>query len=113
LGGLIRKAQTLGGYDSNADISLETVKWKAIYHFSKIAGTYEPLALPIHLYHFYAADCERVSPLQVDRVGGWRERLPDLAIRSISIPGGHVSMMADVNNRKHLAEAINRALLQR
>lgn len=113
LGGLIRKAQTLGGYDSNADISLETVKWKAIYHFSKIAGTYEPLALPIHLYHFYAADCERISPLQVDRVGGWRERLPDLAIRSISIPGGHVSMMADVNNRKHLAEAINRALLQR
>jgi predicted secreted protein len=45
-------------------------------------------------------------------VDGWRERLPDLAIRSISVPGGHLSMMADASNRKHLAEAFNRALFQ-
>ncbi|WP_237882565.1 non-ribosomal peptide synthetase [Pseudomonas sp. PGPR40] len=111
-GELIRKAQDLGGYDLNADISLETVKWQAVYQFSQIAGAYKPAPLPINLYHFYAADRERASLPHVDMVGGWRERLPDLAIRSISVPGGHLSMMADVSNRKHLAEAFNRALLQ-
>ncbi|WP_338581897.1 amino acid adenylation domain-containing protein [Pseudomonas sp. MAG733B] len=109
-GKLIRKAQELGGYDLNADISLETVKWQAIYQFSQIAGAYKPVPLPINLYHFYAADRERSSLPRVDMVGGWRERLPDLAIRSISVPGGHLSMMADVSNREHLAEAFDRAL---
>ena len=108
---LIKKAQDLGGYDLNADISLETVKWQVIYHFSHIAGAYRPSPLPINLYHFYAADHERTPLLQVDMVGGWRELLPDLAISSVSIPGGHGSMMEDVSNRIHLAEAINRALL--
>ncbi|TBN32824.1 amino acid adenylation domain-containing protein, partial [Pseudomonas sp. BGI-2] len=107
---LIRKAQNLGGYDLNADPSLETVKWQAIYHFSKIAGAYIPSPLPVNLYHFYAADREKTPLPRVDMVGGWRELLPDLAISSVSIPGGHVSMMEDVSNRKHLAEAINRAL---
>jgi thioesterase domain-containing protein len=112
LGGLIKKAQDLGGYDLNADSSLETVKWQAIYHFSQIAGAYEPLPLPNNLYHFYAADRESANLPQIDMVGGWREILPDSAISSISIPGRHVSMMADVSNRKHLAEALSRALLQ-
>jgi amino acid adenylation domain-containing protein len=111
-GELISKAQDLKGYDLKADISLETVKWQAIYQFSQIAGAYKPLALPINLYHFYAADREPASLTQVDMVDGWRERLPDLAVRSISVPGGHLSMMTDVSNRKHLAEAFNRALLQ-
>jgi thioesterase domain-containing protein len=108
---LIKKAQDLGGYDLNADLSLEIVKWQAIYHFSHIAGAYKPSPLPINLYHFYAADRERTPLPQVDRVGGWRELLPDLAISSVSIPGGHGSMMEDVSNRIYLAEAINRALL--
>ncbi|MFJ7794154.1 amino acid adenylation domain-containing protein [Pseudomonas sp. NPDC096950] len=112
LGALIKKAQALGGYDSNADISLETVKWQAIHHYSQIAGAYEPLPLPIPLYHFYAADRERAGLPQVDMVGGWREVLPDLAISSISIPGRHVTMMEDVSNRKQLAQAFNRVLLQ-
>jgi amino acid adenylation domain-containing protein len=108
---LIKKAQDLGGYDLNAAPSLETVKWRAIYHFSKIAGAYKPSLLPINLYHFYAADRERTHLPKVDMVGGWRELLPDLAISSVSIPGNHVSVMEDVSNRKHLAEALNRALL--
>ncbi|CDH33427.1 Non-ribosomal peptide synthetase (fragment) [Xenorhabdus bovienii str. Intermedium] len=108
---LIKKAQDLGGYDLNADISLETVRWQAIYHFSQIAGAYKPLPLLINLYYFYAADRERTHLTQVDMVGGWRELLPDLAISSVSIPGRHVSMMEDVSNRKHLAEAFDRALL--
>ncbi|MDI3272250.1 amino acid adenylation domain-containing protein [Pseudomonas sp. AL03] len=107
---LINKAQDLGGYDLNADISLETVKWQVIYHFSQIAGAYKPSPLPVNIYHFYAADRERTPLPLVDMVGGWRELLPDLAIRSVSIPGGHLSMMEDVSNRKHLAEAMNRAL---
>jgi thioesterase domain-containing protein len=108
---LIKKAKDLRGYDLNADLSLETVKWQAIYHFSHIAGAYKPSPLPVNLYHFYAADRERTPLPRVDMVGGWRERLPDLAISSVSIPGGHVSMMEDVINRKHLAEALDRALL--
>ena len=109
---LIKKAQRLGGYNLNADISLETVKWQAIYHFSQIAGAYKPLSLPINLYHFYAADRELSFLPSVDMVNGWRELLPDLTIHSISIPGGHVSMMEDVMNRKYLAEIFSRALLQ-
>ena len=109
---LIKKAQRLGGYDFNADISLETVKWQAIYHFSQIAGAYKPSSLPINLYHFYAADRELSFLPSVDMVNGWRELLPDLTINSISIPGGHVSMMEDVMNRKYLAEIFSRALLQ-
>ncbi len=108
---LIKKAQDLGGYDLNADLSLETVKWQAIYHFSQIAGAYKPSALSIKLYHFYAADRERTPVLQADTVGGWRELLPDMAVGSVSIPGEHVSMMEDGSNRKHLAEALSRALL--
>ncbi|MSU97441.1 amino acid adenylation domain-containing protein, partial [Pseudomonas mandelii] len=108
---LIKKAQDLGGYDSNADLLLETIKWQAIYHFSQIAGAYKPSPLPINLYHFYAADRERARLPQVDMVGGWRELLPDLAISSVSIPGTHVSMMEDISHRKHLAEAFSRALL--
>jgi thioesterase domain-containing protein len=108
---LMKKAQDLGGYELNADISLETAKWQAIYHFAQIAGAYKPLSLPINLYHFYAADRECTPLPQVDMVGGWRELLPDLAISSVSIPGGHVSMMEDVSNRKHLAEALSRALV--
>ncbi|WP_460164666.1 non-ribosomal peptide synthetase [Pseudomonas sp. S2_F03] len=111
-GELIKKAQDLKGYDLKAGVSLETVKWQAIYQFSQIAGAYKPLPLAINLYHFYAADREPASLTQVDMVDGWRERLPDLAIRSISVPGGHLSMMADASNRKHLAEAFNRALFQ-
>ncbi|MFL6964670.1 amino acid adenylation domain-containing protein [Pseudomonas alvandae] len=108
---LIKKAQDFGGYDLNANISLETVKWQAIYHFSQIAGAYKPSPLPVNLHHFYAADRERPPLPQLDMVDGWRELLPDLVISSVSIPGGHVSMMEDVSNRKHLAEALNRALL--
>lgn len=108
---LIKKAQDFGGYDLNADISLETIKWKAIYHFSRIAGAYTPSPLLINHHHFYAADRERPPLPQLDMVGGWKELLPDLVISSVSIPGGHVSMMEDVSNRKHLAEALNRALL--
>ncbi|WP_323176307.1 non-ribosomal peptide synthetase [Pseudomonas alvandae] len=108
---LIKKAQDFGGYDLNANISLETVKWQAIYHFSQIAGAYKPSPLPVNLHHFYAADRERPPLPQLDVVDGWRELLPDLVISSVSIPGGHVSMMEDVSNRKHLAEALNRALL--
>jgi amino acid adenylation domain-containing protein len=108
---LIKKAQELGGYDLNADISLETVKWQAIYHFSQIARAYKPLTLPINLSYFYAAEREHSHLPQVDMVGGWRELLPDLAISSVSIPGRHVSMMEDISNRKHLAEAFDRALL--
>ncbi|WP_219097304.1 amino acid adenylation domain-containing protein [Pseudomonas sp. UMAB-40] len=108
---LIKKAQDLGGYDSNADLLLETIKWQAIYHFSQIAGAYTPSPLPINLYHFYAAERERARLPQVDMVGGWRELLPDLAISSVSIPGTHVSMMEDISHRKHLAEAFSRALL--
>jgi thioesterase domain-containing protein len=111
-GELIKKAQNLKGYDLKAGVSLETVKWQAIYQFSQIAGAYKPLPLAINLYHFYAADRGPASLTQVDMVDGWRERLPDLAIRSISVPGGHLSMMADASNRKHLAEAFNRALFQ-
>ncbi|WP_095162575.1 amino acid adenylation domain-containing protein [Pseudomonas sp. Irchel 3F5] len=108
---LIRKAQRLGGYDLNADLSLETVKWQTIYHFSQIAGAYKPSPLQVNLHHFYATDRERPPLPQVDMVGGWRELLPDLAMRSVSIPGGHVSMMENVSNRKHLADALSRALL--
>ena len=108
---LIKKSQDFGGYGLNADLALETVKWQAIYHFSRIAGAYKPSPLPVNLHHFYAADRELTLVPQVDMVGGWRERVPDLAISSVSIPGGHVSMMEDVNNRKHLAEALDRALL--
>lgn len=108
---LIKKAQDFGGYDLNADISLEIVKWKAIYHFSQIAGAYNPSPLQVNLHHFYAADREHPPLPQLDMVGGWKELLPDLVISSVSIPGGHVSMMEDVSNRKHLAEALNRALL--
>ncbi|WP_367949524.1 thioesterase domain-containing protein [Pseudomonas sp. SBB6] len=108
---LIKKAQRLGGYDLNADLSLETVKWQTIYHFSQIAGAYKPSPLQVNLHHFYATDCERPPLPQVDMVGGWRELLPDLAMRSVSIPGGHVSMMENVSNRKHLADALSRALL--
>ncbi|WP_411752851.1 thioesterase domain-containing protein [Serratia sp. (in: enterobacteria)] len=108
---LIKKAQKLGGYDLNVDISLETVKWQAIYHFSQIAGAYEPLPLPIKLSYFYAAEREPSHLPQIDMVGGWRELLPDLEICSVSIPGRHVSMMENVSNRKHLAEAFDRALL--
>lgn len=108
---LIKKAQSLGNYDLNADISLETVKWQAIYHFSQIAGAYKPSPLPVKLHHFYAADRECTSLPQADMLGGWRELLPDLAISSVSIPGGHASMMEDARNRKHLAEALNQALL--
>ncbi|MET0777668.1 MAG: amino acid adenylation domain-containing protein [Pseudomonas mandelii] len=108
---LIKKAQDLDGYDSNADLLLETIKWQAIYHFSQIAGAYTPSPLPINLYHFYAAERERARLPQVDMVGGWREILPDLAISSVPIPGTHVSMMEDISHRKHLAEAFSRALL--
>jgi thioesterase domain-containing protein len=66
--------------------------------------------VPINLYHFYAADRMRTRLPQVDMVGGWRELLPDLAIRSVSIPGTHVSMMEDISHRKHLGEAFSRAL---
>ncbi|TDV60757.1 amino acid adenylation domain-containing protein, partial [Pseudomonas sp. LP_7_YM] len=110
---LLKKAQGLGGYDLNADISVETVKWQAIYHFSQIAGAYTPSPLQVNIHHFYAADRERTSLPQVDMAGGWRERLPDLAINHVSIPGGHVSMMEDVGNRMYLAEALNRALCKR
>ncbi|MNN70302.1 hypothetical protein D3C81_1861460 [compost metagenome] len=108
---LIKKAQRLGGYDLNADLSLETVKWQTIYHFSQIAGAYKPSPLQVNLHHFYATDRERPPLPQVDMVGGWRELLPDLAMRSVSIPGGHVSMMENVSNRKHLADALSRTLL--
>nr|WP_256672636.1 non-ribosomal peptide synthetase [Pseudomonas sp. C1C7] len=108
---LIKKAQDLGVYDSNADLSQETVKWQAIYHFSHIAGAYKPSPLPINFYHFYAADRERSTLPEVDMVGGWRELLPESVISSVAIPGGHVSMMGDVSNRNYLAEALNLALL--
>lgn len=108
---LIRKAQDLGGYDLNADISLETVKWQVIYHFSQIARAYKPLSLTINLSYFYAAEREHSHLPQDDIVGGWRALLPDLAISSVSIPGRHVSLMEDISNRKHLAEAFDRALL--
>ncbi|MDQ0740036.1 hypothetical protein [Pseudomonas sp. W4I3] len=107
---LIKKAQSLGGYDLNADTSLETVIWQAIYNFSQIASAYKPSPLPVNLHHFYAADRDRTSLPQGDMVAGWRELLPDMAISSVAIPGGHVSMMEDHGNRRHLAEALNRAL---
>jgi amino acid adenylation domain-containing protein len=111
---LIKKAQGLGGYDSNADILLDTAKWRAIYHFAQLAGGYKPIRLPIQipLYQFYAADRENVNLPPIDMVGGWKNTLPDLNIHSVSIPGGHLTMMTDINHRKHLAEAFNRALLQ-
>jgi amino acid adenylation domain-containing protein len=108
---LMKNAHDLGGYPLNGDIALEIIKWQTIYHFAQIAGAYNPLPLPINLYHFFAADRESSLLPHVDMVGGWRELLPDLAISSVSIPGGHVSMMEDVSNRKYLAEALNRALL--
>ncbi|MGL5384304.1 MAG: amino acid adenylation domain-containing protein, partial [Enterobacterales bacterium] len=108
---LMKKAQELGGYDLNADISLETVKWQSIYHFSQIARVYKPLPLPINLSYFYATEREHSHLSQIDMVGGWRELLPDLEISSVSIPGSHVSMMEDVSNRKYLAEAFDRVLL--
>ncbi|WP_236707129.1 non-ribosomal peptide synthetase, partial [Pseudomonas sp. Leaf129] len=110
---LIKKAQNLGDYELNADISLETAKWQAIYHFSQIAGSYKPSPLTVDLHHFYAADRERTSLPRVDMVSGWRELLPDLAMRSVAIPGGHTSIMEDASNRRHLAEAFNRALYKR
>jgi thioesterase domain-containing protein len=108
---LMKNAHDLGGYPLNGDIALEIIKWQTIYHFAQIAGAYNPLPLPINLYYFFAADRESSRLPHVDMVGGWRELLPDLAISSVSIPGGHVSMMEDVSNRKYLAEALNRALL--
>jgi hypothetical protein len=94
-------------------ISLETAKWQAIYHFSQIAGSYKPSPLTVDLHHFYAADRERTSLPRVDMLGGWRELLPDLAMRSVAIPGGHTSIMEDASNHRHLAEAFNRALYKR
>ncbi|WPN50973.1 amino acid adenylation domain-containing protein [Pseudomonas sp. P9_2] len=108
---LITKAQDLGGYDVNADVALETAKWHGIYHFSQIARAYKPAPLPVNLHHFFATEPEAGALSQVGRVGGWRELLPDWAISSVAIPGGHVSMMEDFNNRTHLAAALNRALL--
>ncbi|MCM2448260.1 hypothetical protein HGO41_24225 [Rahnella sp. CG8] len=102
----------LGGYDSNADLLLDTAKWRSIYHFAQLAGGYKPMRLPIQipLYQFYAADCENVNLPPIDMVGGWKDALPDLDIHSVSIPGGHLSMMTDIDHRKQLAEAFNRAL---
>ncbi|CRM28416.1 Tyrocidine synthase III [Pseudomonas sp. 28 E 9] len=108
---LIKKAQALGGYDVNADIVLEAAKWHGIYHFSQIARAYKPEPLPVNLHHFFATEPEHGALSQVDRVGGWRELLPDLAISSVAIPGDHVSMMEDIHNRTYLAAALNRALL--
>ncbi|HDO1322947.1 TPA: amino acid adenylation domain-containing protein, partial [Aeromonas veronii] len=108
---LIKKAQELGGYDLNVDISLETVRWQAIYHFSLIARAYEPLPLSINLSYFYAAEREPSHLPEIDMVGSWKKLLPDLKISSVSIPGRHLSMMEDVGNRKRLAEAFDRALL--
>jgi thioesterase domain-containing protein len=111
-GALIRKVQGLGCYDLNADVPAETVKWRAIYNFSQIAGAYESLLLPIDLYCFYATEREHEALPRTDIIGGWRETLPDITISSVPIRGGHISMMADVSNRKRLAQAIDRALSQ-
>ncbi|CAG9000327.1 MAG: hypothetical protein CENE_02322 [Candidatus Celerinatantimonas neptuna] len=111
---LIKKAQGLGDYDSNADLLLDTAKWRAIYHFAQLADGYKPLRLPIQIpiYQFYATDRKNVNLPRIDIVGGWKDALPDLNIHSVSIPGEHLTMMTDVGHRKHLAETFNRALLQ-
>ncbi|PHM60827.1 Amino acid adenylation [Xenorhabdus stockiae] len=113
IGELIEKAIKLGCYHSDGDILLEVTKWQAIYHFSQIAGNYEPIPLPVSLHHFYASNHENLNLPQTDVVGGWKEALPNIIMHFVSIPGGHVTMMADADNRKYLAEAFNLALLQK
>ena len=105
---LIMKAQQLGGYDSNAVPSMEVRKWKAIHHFSRMACVYEPTRLPFNIHYFHALEC---AP-RLDMEEAWKTLLPDIAMTSISIPGNHVTMMEDVNNRKYLAEAFSQVLVQ-
>ncbi|VVP72171.1 Tyrocidine synthase 3 [Pseudomonas fluorescens] len=104
---LITKAQQLGGYDSNAVPSMEVHKWKSIHHFSRMACAYKPTLLPFSVHYFHALECARL-----DMEEGWKTLLPDIAMTSISIPGNHLTMMQDVNNRKYLADAFSHMLMQ-
>lgn len=105
---LIIKAQQLGGYDSNAVPSMEVQKWKSIHHFSRMACAYKPTLLPFNIHCFHALE----SGPQLDTAKGWRTALPGIAMSSISIPGNHLTMMEDVKNRKHLADAFSQVLVQ-
>ncbi|MDE5458996.1 AMP-binding protein, partial [Bradyrhizobium sp. CSA112] len=113
---LFEKAQQIGAIASDRDLYDNALRY---VYFHRALRSYRAATLPIEIHQFYAADPfpsrrvrgkNSIAPEARSVMRGWDRVLSGAAIHAVSVPGNHVTMMSNPENRKVLARMLSRAL---
>ncbi|WP_369929415.1 amino acid adenylation domain-containing protein [Xanthomonas sp. NCPPB 2632] len=80
--------------------------WERIHRYACAASSYEAPAVDAIVHHFHSGD--RAASMAVS--DAWRDIVDVTRLRHVAIPGDHLSMMNDADNRSHLGRAIDAGL---
>ncbi|RXH34597.1 peptide synthetase, partial [Bradyrhizobium nanningense] len=116
---LLEKAQQTGALAPDHDLHSDVSTYERAAAFHRALQSYRIPSLPIEIYQFYASEplSRWVPP---DKQSGRDANLPKLgwdlvvdagAIHAIPVPGNHVTMVSNPENRQALARAISTALI--
>ena len=113
---LIRMARRLGLLPEALDAATQCVAWEASHRYQCALADYRPVPLPvpIQLFHATERDGTAATPgiARTDRGAtlGWEQLLPPSSIRTIPVPGNHLTMMNDPAHRAILGAKLTEPL---
>ncbi|MQX17997.1 hypothetical protein GHK62_25615, partial [Sinorhizobium terangae] len=114
---LLEKARQIGAIVPQLHFGDHALKCA---YFHRALRSYRVPSLPIKIYQFYATDPSldlpsrrgksSVAPEASSPMRGWDRILSAAAVHTVPVPGNHVTMMSNPENRKALARMLLRAL---
>ncbi|MCZ4093248.1 thioesterase domain-containing protein [Ensifer psoraleae] len=111
---LLEKAQQIGAVVGGPDLYRDAIMYA---QFHQAVHSYQMPSLPVSVYQFYALEHSPsprprlpATPHADSPMRGWDRILDAQFIKAVPVPGDHVTMMADPENRRVLAHHLSAAL---
>ncbi|MEY9590698.1 amino acid adenylation domain-containing protein [Bradyrhizobium yuanmingense] len=117
---LLEKAQQIGALPAGHDLHSDVSMYQRAAKFYQALQSYRLPWLPIQIHQFYATEplcCWAPPDKRTDRDAnlpklGWDLVVNAGAIHTVPVPGNHVTMVSNPENRQVLAQAISTALIR-
>ncbi|RVH99389.1 thioesterase domain-containing protein, partial [Sinorhizobium meliloti] len=111
---LFEKARQIGAVVGRPDLYYDAIRYA---QFHQAVHSYEMPSLPVSVHQFYALEHSfsrgarlPAGPDASSPMRGWDRILGADFIQAVPVPGDHVTMMADPENRRVLARQLSAAL---
>jgi thioesterase domain-containing protein len=107
---LVEECQRLGVLDGSMDAQGWAEAWEQVRSFEYAVGRYDPAPLASTVHLFRATEQPASSPELVSPMLGWERVSDGTSIHVVPVPGAHLTMMTDAENRRALGALLSEAL---